>query len=85
MTNKLSLLLTLLAFSFGVLSSLAQVDLNQKISIELHDKPIKQILKTLEQENNFYFAYNPDDLGIEKNITIKQKCFERGFRITFYL
>jgi hypothetical protein len=73
MTNKLSLLLTLLAFSFGVLSSLAQVDLNQKISIELHDKPIKQILKTLEQENNFYFAYNPDDLGIEKNITIKQK------------
>ena len=44
-----------------------------KISLEIENEPIRNVLKEIENVSEFYFAYNNKLIDVEKNVSVKAK------------
>lgn len=65
----------LLCFSLLLvsISSFAQNLLQKRISISMHQRPLKEILAQIENKANIYFSYNSDLLDEQKKLSIDVK------------
>lgn len=59
MRSKIFHIIIFLAFTCGIQNANAQANLQQRISINVQDLPVTQVLSIIEQEYDYYFAYNP--------------------------
>ncbi len=59
MRSKSLYIIILIVLGSIVKNANAQANLQDKISIDVHELPVTQVLSIIEQEYNYYFAYNP--------------------------
>ncbi len=82
---KLSYKLLLTCSLFLAASTLFAQDLNRKITIQVHDQPLGEVIKQISEKGDILFSYNPSSLPIDKKITlvarntILSKIFEKVF------
>ena len=65
--------LTVFFICFSVLSSIAAGTFSQsaKISLNLEQTTIKDVLKEIENTSNYYFLYNNDLINVDKEVSLK--------------
>lgn len=64
---KLTTLLLLLSMLKITASSYSQ---NIKISLNLEEVSVEQVIKTIEEKSEFHFFYNEEDFDIHKKVTL---------------
>lgn len=69
-----TLILVILA-SFSLLTPirLTAQDLSQKLSIEVHQKPLSDLLKQIEEIGSVQFSYNPHEIQADRLVTFKAR------------
>ncbi len=73
MKNKIFHIILLFTLAFVVNNARAQINLNKKISINIQNLPVTEILSIIEQENNLYFAYDPEQVTTGKLLSINKE------------
>ena len=49
--------------------SIAQ-NLNKRISIEIHDQPLGEVIRLISEKGDILFSFNPQSIPIDKKITV---------------
>lgn len=70
MSKMRSVLILIFLFTYCIGN--AQISLRQRISINAQNVSITEALSLIEQQQNFYFAYNPDLFSSEKKLSISE-------------
>ncbi len=63
-------LLFFLSFLFLTLAAKTQNLLNIRINLNVQNGNISEILKDIEQQGNFFFAYNPDNINENRKVSL---------------
>jgi TonB-linked SusC/RagA family outer membrane protein len=67
-----SLILFLLFLSFFSFTSVSYSQ-KTKISLNVKDKTIREVISIIEQKTDFYFTYNPQEINVIKKISLDAK------------
>ena len=73
MNKKIRCILLILMMIFGTQNLLSQVDLHRKISINVQNLLIPQTLHVIEQDYNFFFAYNSRQIPADDRVSINKR------------
>jgi len=73
MNNKIRYFLFILMLIFATQNSSSQVDLHRKISINVQNLFIPQTLHVIEQDYNFFFAYNSRQIPANDRVSINER------------
>lgn len=73
MNNKIRYFFLILILILAAQNAFSQVDLRCKISINVQNLFIPQTLHIIEQDNDFFFAYNPRQIPSNDRISINKK------------
>ena len=71
LTFYLKFIAIILLLSYFKISSASNYAQNAKLSLSVKDVSIKQALKQIEQQSDFYFMYNDSKIDVNKKITLK--------------
>ena len=74
-----TLFMSLLSFTYAPNAQ------NSKISLNVKDKSIKEVISIIEQKTDFYFTYNPQEINVEKkvNLNVKDESVSRLLNFLF--
>lgn len=73
MNNKIRCILLILMLIFATQNLSSQVDLHRKISINVQNLFIPQTLHVIEQDYNFFFAYNSKQIPAYDRVSINKR------------
>ncbi len=73
MNNKIRCILLILMLIFVTQHLSSQVDLHRKISINVQNLFIPQTLHVIEQDYNFFFAYNSRQISADERVSINKR------------
>jgi hypothetical protein len=73
MNNKIRYFLLILMLIFATQKAVSQVDLHRKISINVQNLFIPQTLHVIEQDYNFFFAYNSRQIPADDRVSINKR------------
>ena len=67
---KKLLTFTLLLFSTGLIFAQSRPPLERIISVKISNERLDNTLKTISNAGNFSFSYNPDEINIDKRVSV---------------
>ncbi|MBP1676968.1 MAG: hypothetical protein H6Q20_1527 [Bacteroidetes bacterium] len=73
MNNKIKYFLWIMTVILAMQNASSQVDLHRKISINVQNLFIPQTLHFIEQNNDFFFAYNPKQIPANDRVSINKR------------